>query len=135
MAVSARGTGGGGRACGVGGEMRFMHVRTHAKMLSITYAHPPTHPPTHPAGSPPLFAYGHSLGGLVAALTCARDQRAWAGLIMTGPAVDVEWNLVLRWALRALCVLVRWLAGAACAVRVGASAEVRCAHAPAFVER
>ncbi len=43
-----------------------------------------------------MFLGGHSLGGLVAALTCLRDQSRWAGLLVLSPGLDVEWNLMLR---------------------------------------
>jgi len=41
---------------------------------------------------------GHSLGGLIAALACLRDQSAWSGLLLCSAALDVEMGLVLRWA-------------------------------------
>jgi len=44
----------------------------------------------------PFFIGGHSLGGLAAALTCLRDQPKWRGLILSAPAIDVEWTPVLR---------------------------------------
>lgn len=45
---------------------------------------------------PPIFIAGNSLGGLVAShLVLARPDVA-AGLIMQSPALDVEWNPVLR---------------------------------------
>jgi alpha-beta hydrolase superfamily lysophospholipase len=52
--------------------------------------------PAAAASPPPMFIAGHSLGGLIAALTCLRDQSAWAGLLVCSPALDVEWSLVLR---------------------------------------
>ena len=48
------------------------------------------------AAPPPLFIGGHSLGGLVAPLTCLRGQSRWAGLLLCSPALDVEWTPVLR---------------------------------------
>ena len=45
---------------------------------------------------PPMFIGGHSLGGLIAALTCLRDQQRWAGLLVLSAALDVEWTLSLR---------------------------------------
>jgi len=33
----------------------------------------------------PLFIYGHSMGGLVATLTAARDQAPYRGLVLTSP--------------------------------------------------
>lgn len=52
---------------------------------------------TNPAVSGlPRFIGGHSLGGLVAITTCLRDQAAWNGLLISGPALDVEWTPVLR---------------------------------------
>lgn len=51
----------------------------------------------HPtAAGVPRFIGGHSLGGLVAVVTALRDQTAWAGLLVSGPALDVEWTPVLR---------------------------------------
>jgi acylglycerol lipase len=52
--------------------------------------------PAAAASPPPMFIAGHSMGGLIAALTCLRDQSAWTGLMVCSPALDVEWNLVLR---------------------------------------
>jgi len=46
---------------------------------------------------PPMFIGGHSLGGLIAALTCLRDQQRWAGLLVLSAALDVEWTLSLRY--------------------------------------
>lgn len=48
----------------------------------------------HP--KPPMFIGGHSLGGLVAALTCLQLPNQFAGLLLCSPAVDVEWTPVLR---------------------------------------
>jgi acylglycerol lipase len=44
----------------------------------------------------PFFIGGHSLGGLVAALTCLKDQSKWNGLVFSAPAIDVEWTPVLK---------------------------------------
>lgn len=44
----------------------------------------------------PFFIGGHSLGGLAATLTCLKDQSKWKGLILSAPAIDVEWTPVLR---------------------------------------
>jgi acylglycerol lipase len=44
----------------------------------------------------PLFIGGHSLGGLVAILTCLKDQSKWKGLILSSPAIDVEWTPILK---------------------------------------
>jgi acylglycerol lipase len=44
----------------------------------------------------PAFIAGHSLGGLMAALACQRDQGRWAGLLLCSPSLDVEWNPVLK---------------------------------------
>lgn len=45
--------------------------------------------------APPLFIGGNSLGGLVAShLALARPTVV--GLIMQSPAIDVEWNAVLK---------------------------------------
>ncbi len=53
---------------------------------AVTSASPP----------PPFFIGGHSLGGLVAALTCLKDQSKWKGLIFSAPAIDVEWTPILK---------------------------------------
>ena len=54
---------------------------------------------------PPVFIGGHSLGGLVAALTAAGHASPsaaaggagpWAGLVLSSPALDVEWSPMLR---------------------------------------
>lgn len=45
---------------------------------------------------PPMFIAGHSMGGLVAPLTCLKDQSRWAGLLLCSPALDVEWTPMLR---------------------------------------
>lgn len=45
----------------------------------------------------PYFLGGQSLGGLVSATLCARNQTRWAGLLIFSPAMDMEWTLVLRW--------------------------------------
>ncbi|KAL4437215.1 hypothetical protein ABPG75_004354 [Micractinium tetrahymenae] len=50
----------------------------------------------YPGAAPPFFIGGHSLGGLVAALACHRDQTRWAGLMVCSPAMDVEMGLVLK---------------------------------------
>lgn len=50
----------------------------------------------YPGAAPAFFIGGHSLGGLVAALGCHRDQRRWAGLLVCSPAMDVEMGLVLK---------------------------------------
>ncbi|KAG7667050.1 hypothetical protein Ndes2526B_g04463 [Nannochloris sp. 'desiccata'] len=44
----------------------------------------------------PFFIGGHSLGGLVAALSCLKDQSKWKGLILSAPAIDVEWTPILK---------------------------------------
>ena len=44
----------------------------------------------------PALLPGHSLGGLIAALACLRDQSAWSGLLLCSAALDVEMGLVLR---------------------------------------
>ncbi|GLC39425.1 hypothetical protein PLESTB_001347700 [Pleodorina starrii] len=44
----------------------------------------------------PVFLLGHSMGGLVAALTCLRRQDQVSGLMLHSPALDVEWTPVLR---------------------------------------
>lgn len=44
----------------------------------------------------PFFIGGHSLGGLVAALTCLKDQSRWKGLLISAPAIDVEWTPILK---------------------------------------
>jgi pimeloyl-ACP methyl ester carboxylesterase len=54
---------------------------------------------------PPMFIGGHSLGGLIAAMACQRDQSRWSGLLLSSPALDVEMGPVLRW------VGVRWVVG------------------------
>lgn len=59
---------------------------------------------TAAAGSEPLVSYpplpyfigGHSMGGLVATLTCLRNQSRWAGLLISAPALDMEWTPALR---------------------------------------
>ena len=50
------------------------------------------------AGAPslPFFIGGHSLGGLIATITCLRDQSRWKGLLISDPALDVEWTPVLK---------------------------------------
>lgn len=45
---------------------------------------------------PPLPPPGHSLGGLIAALACLRDQGVWSGLLLCSAALDVEMGLVLK---------------------------------------
>ncbi|KAI3424906.1 hypothetical protein D9Q98_008290 [Chlorella vulgaris] len=45
---------------------------------------------------PPMFIGGHSLGGLIAAMACQRDQSRWSGLLLSSPALDVEMGPVLR---------------------------------------
>lgn len=50
----------------------------------------------YPGASPPMIIAGHSLGGLVAALACHRDQGRWAGMMLCSPALDVEMNLVMK---------------------------------------
>jgi acylglycerol lipase len=47
-------------------------------------------------GQVPMFIGGHSLGGLIAPLTCLKNQSMWSGLLLCSPALDVEWNLMLR---------------------------------------
>ena len=44
-----------------------------------------------------MFVAGHSMGGLMAALLCLRNQGRWAGLALCSPALDVEMGPVLRW--------------------------------------
>ncbi len=46
--------------------------------------------------APPMFLGGHSMGGLTSALTALRDQSRWAGLIMLGPAIDVEFSISVK---------------------------------------
>lgn len=47
---------------------------------------------------PPAFMMGCSLGGLISTYVVLRDQARWArgGLVLMSPAMDVEWNFVLR---------------------------------------
>lgn len=45
---------------------------------------------------PPIFACGHSLGGLTVAHAAARNAKNYAGLMLHSAAIDVEWNLALR---------------------------------------
>ena len=52
--------------------------------------------PSSASGRVPMFIGGHSLGGLVAAITCLRDQSRWNGLLLSDPALDVEWTPMLR---------------------------------------
>lgn len=44
----------------------------------------------------PIFLGGHSLGGLVAATAVLRNQSAFAGLLLSSPAINVEWTPLLR---------------------------------------
>jgi acylglycerol lipase len=44
----------------------------------------------------PIFLGGHSLGGLVAAMAVLRNQSAYAGLLLSSPAINVEWTPLLR---------------------------------------
>jgi alpha-beta hydrolase superfamily lysophospholipase len=44
----------------------------------------------------PMFLGGHSMGGLVAAHVALDSRRRWSGLILHSPALDVEWNTMLR---------------------------------------
>ena len=46
--------------------------------------------------SVPFFIGGHSLGGLIATITCLQNQSHWSGLLLSGPALDVEWTPLLR---------------------------------------
>lgn len=46
--------------------------------------------------SAPLFMGGNSLGGLVASYVVLAKPDAFAGLVMQSPAINVEWNPVLR---------------------------------------
>jgi acylglycerol lipase len=50
----------------------------------------------YPSAPVPFFIAGHSLGGLIAALACLRDQSAWSGLLLCSAALNVEMGLVLR---------------------------------------
>ncbi|KDD73582.1 hypothetical protein H632_c2036p0 [Helicosporidium sp. ATCC 50920] len=45
---------------------------------------------------PPLFACGHSLGGLTAATAAVQDASGLAGLLVLSPAMDVPWTPSLR---------------------------------------
>ena len=45
------------------------------------------------AAGKPVFLLGHSLGGLIAVLWCIRRQPKLAGLILSGPAVQVRQQL------------------------------------------
>jgi acylglycerol lipase len=45
------------------------------------------------AGGTPLFVLGHSLGGLIAVLWCIRRRPNLAGLILSGPALQVSKRL------------------------------------------
>lgn len=47
-------------------------------------------------GKTPMFIGGHSLGGLVAARACLRNQSGWNGLLLSSPLLDVEWTMTLR---------------------------------------
>lgn len=53
-------------------------------------------PSTKTLAGVPFFIAGHSLGGLVATVTCLRDQSRWKGLLISAPALDVEWTPVLK---------------------------------------
>ena len=44
-------------------------------------------------GDLPLFAFGHSLGGLVTAASVARDPRGLSGVILSSPALVVDHGL------------------------------------------
>ena len=44
----------------------------------------------------PMFIAGHSLGGLVAAFACLKDQARYSGLLLCSPLLDVEWTPMLR---------------------------------------
>jgi len=48
-------------------------------------------------GGKPLFLFGHSLGGLVTAVSVARDQTGTAGVILSAPALLIEAPQALRW--------------------------------------
>ncbi|KAG2444677.1 hypothetical protein HXX76_001421 [Chlamydomonas incerta] len=52
--------------------------------------------PEAPHGKLPVFVLGHSMGGLVAALMALRRQEQLAGVMLHSPALDVEWNPMLR---------------------------------------
>lgn len=44
-----------------------------------------------------FFIGGHSLGGLIAALACLESgQETWSGLLLSSPALDVEWTPILK---------------------------------------
>ena len=42
------------------------------------------------------FIGGHSMGGLVAASTSLRNQTRWSGLLISAPALGMEWTPILR---------------------------------------
>lgn len=42
------------------------------------------------------LVHSHSLGGLIAALACLKDQGRWAGMMLCSPALDVQMSLSLR---------------------------------------
>lgn len=50
----------------------------------------------HYEGGIPMFIGGHSLGGMVAPLTCVLHQEMWSGLLLCSPCMDVEWTPTLR---------------------------------------
>jgi alpha-beta hydrolase superfamily lysophospholipase len=54
-------------------------VANHLAARKLLNAHPK-----------PLFAFGHSLGGLVTAASAARDQSGLAGVVLSAPALLVE---------------------------------------------
>lgn len=56
------------------------------------------------AGAPPLFAFGHSMGGLVTALSVARDPRGLQGVVLSSPALllDREHTALMRGAVQLL---------------------------------
>jgi alpha-beta hydrolase superfamily lysophospholipase len=58
---------------------------------------------TVPFSPKPLFLFGHSLGGLIAVLWCARRQPALTGLILSGPALALP-NQLFPWLRR----LAKW---------------------------
>ena len=55
----------------------------------------------------PMFLGGHSMGGLVAAHLALKSKQQWNGLILHSPALDIEWNSMLRQAALVL-ILFRW---------------------------
>ena len=47
----------------------------------------------------PAFIGGQSLGGLISASVALRNQSVWSGMVLCSAAIDVEWNLTLRYIL------------------------------------